>query len=771
MIEDTGVSILITDKPFAFSPIRKINPGTLTLDVPRSMLEVGCSPEDLAYVMYTSGSTGQPKGVAVPQRAVVRLVKETNFMRFGPDEVFLQFAPVSFDASTLEIWGSLLNGAKLVLFPPQLPSLVELGASLREHQVTTLWLTAGLFHQMVDHRIDDLRGIKQLLAGGDVLSVPHVKKVLEQLPHCELINGYGPTENTTFTCCYSVPRHWNGRSVPIGKPISNTQVYVLDKNLEPVPIGVPGELHIGGDGLARGYLNRPELNTEKFISSPFHPNERLYKTGDKVRWLADGTIEFFGRIDNQVKIRGFRIELEEIEAAISQHPLVQQTTVIARNTSTTDKELVGYVVLEGALENASQQIRNFLQQKLPGYMIPTHFVALNEFPLTANGKINKQSLPPPEISVVGPDSFAEPKTSTETQLQKIWENLLGRKKIGVRDNFFDLGGHSLLAVRLFAQIEKDLGEKLPLALLFQSPTIEQLASAIEAGDAPKSNSCLINIQPNGFRPPMFWLHTLGGGGGGGVLRYQKLSQFLGPEQPSYGLVAPPEPFTRIEVMAAHYIKTMRTIQPVGPYHLGGYCFGGVVAFEMAQQLQSAGEEVALLALLDSSPPNVVAERNHSRNGFNSIGALPKKLQKFFKQDRKQMRTSLERKAKKLRGKLRALFDGSIPESTNGAALEDVIDMANYPADYKHYAEVHWDALNHYTPKFFDGKITLIESTNSPMSGSPGVIWKTLARDLEIRSILATHETMLEEPHVQIVAAELNECLKRCRNDDTKICAA
>ena len=341
----------------------------------------------------------------------------------------------------------------------------------------------------------------------------------------------------------------------------------------------------------------------------------------------------------------------------------------------------------------------------------------------------------------------------------------------MRDNFFDLGGHSLLAVRLFAQIEKVIGKKLPLALLFQSPTIEQLANAIEAGDSVKSDSCLIEIQPNGFRPPMFWLHTLGGGGGGGVLRYQKLSQLLGPEQPSYGLVAPPEPFTRIETMAAHYIKTMRTIQPTGPYHLGGYCFGGIVAFEMAQQLFLTGEEVALLALMDSSPPNIIVEQNLSGNGLNSLASLPKRMRRFLKQNPKQIQAALKRKSKKLRGRFSAMFGIPLCETNGAPELEDVIDMANYPKDYKRYAEVHWNALTHYTPKFYPGKITLFETTNSPIAGTPGVIWKTLARDLEIKHILATHEKMLEEPHVQIVAAELKECLERCRNDETKICAA
>jgi len=302
--------------------------------------------ENLAYVIYTSGSTGQPKGVAVMHRSVVRLIKETNYVHLASNEVFLQFAPISFDASTFELWGCLLNGARLVVFSAHTPSLEELGRALRRYQVTTLWLTAGLFHQMVGDHLEGLRGVRQLLAGGDVLSVPHVERVLQELRECRLINGYGPTENTTFTCCYTITSADGIRgSVPIGRPIANTQVYVLDQHMNPVPIGVAGELYIGGDGLARCYLNRPDLTAEKFIADPFseEPEARLYNTGDLVRYLPDSNIEFLGRIDHQVKIRGFRIELEEIETVLAVHPAVEQAVVLAREDEPGDKRLVAYV--------------------------------------------------------------------------------------------------------------------------------------------------------------------------------------------------------------------------------------------------------------------------------------------------------------------------------------------------------------------------------------------------------------------------------------------
>ncbi|MGH9463236.1 MAG: non-ribosomal peptide synthetase, partial [Vicinamibacteria bacterium] len=309
--------------------------------------KVQVGARNLAYVIYTSGSTGRPKGTSIEHRSVVRLVRNTNYIELGPDEVFLQFAPISFDASTLELWGPLLNGARLVVCPAGRLSLEELGQVIRERGVTTLWLTAALFHQMVDTRIESLRGVRQLLAGGETLSVPHVRRMLEVIGNNRLINGYGPTENTTFTCCYVMTADTRiGHTVPIGRPISNSRVYVLDSRLQPVPVGVYGELHIGGDGLAREYLHQPQLTEEKFVPDPFgaEPGARLYKTGDRVRYLPDGNIEFLGRVDNQVKIRGYRIELGEIEAALSTHPAVREAVVLAREDTPGEKRLVAYIV-------------------------------------------------------------------------------------------------------------------------------------------------------------------------------------------------------------------------------------------------------------------------------------------------------------------------------------------------------------------------------------------------------------------------------------------
>jgi len=443
--------------------------------------ENNCTPQNLVYVIYTSGSTGKPKGVSIMHQSVVRLVKGTDYAKFGPDEVFLQFAPLSFDASTFELWGSLLNGARLVVMPPGLGALGELGEAVKRNGVTTLWLTAGLFHQIVETDLENLRGVRQLLAGGDVLSVPHLEKAADELSGCQLINGYGPTENTTFTCCYRVKggeRFEN--SVPIGFPITNTEVYILDRQTELAPIGVAGELYIGGNGLARGYLNRPDLTAESFVPNPFssRADERLYKTGDLARYRPDGSIQFLGRLDHQVKLRGYRIELGEIETALGEHSSVQDAVVVLRDSERGNKELVAYVVAApgevGA--NLREKLQGFLKKKLPCYMTPAYFVFIEKLPLTPNGKIDQRALPLPEKSRPDfADAFVAPRSEAEIKLASIWRDVLGREEIGMYDNFFDLGGHSLLATQVMSRIRETFNLNMPLRYFFEKPTVAGLA--------------------------------------------------------------------------------------------------------------------------------------------------------------------------------------------------------------------------------------------------------------------------------------------------------
>jgi len=445
----------------------------------------GATAENLAYVMYTSGSTGTPKGVSVSHRAVVRLVKETNYAELSCQEVWLQFAPLSFDASTLEIWGSLLNGGRLAVMPALLSSLDSLGQALKKHEVTTLWLTAGLFHVMVDERLSDLRSIRQLLAGGDSLSVPHVRKAFEALPQCRLINGYGPTEGTTFTCCYPVVDIEQVRAtVPIGRPVSNTRVFVLDHHLRAVPPGATGELYIAGDGLARDYHNRPMLTAERFVPNPYSeaPGARLYRTGDLVRYLPDGNIDFIGRRDLQVKVRGFRIELGEIESALSAHPSVQEVAVIARADMPGEKQLVAYLITSKQTSVSEHELRDFLRQKLPDHMIPAAFVMLEALPLTLNGKVDRQALPAPGGNRTGlAEDFVVPRTPAEEVLAAIWSQALGVDQVGIDDNFFSLGGDSIRSVQVLARAQ-ERGLTFSLQDLFQYQTIRELTQIINTAE-------------------------------------------------------------------------------------------------------------------------------------------------------------------------------------------------------------------------------------------------------------------------------------------------
>ena len=573
-------------------------------------------PNNLAYVIYTSGSTGQPKGVEVVHRGVSRLLFGVNYVQLDATQRFLQLAPISFDASTFEIWGALLHGARCVLFPRTTPTSQNLREEIHKHGITVLWLTAALFNSIIDDDSQALLEIKQLLIGGEALSVAHVQKALAALPFTQIINGYGPTENTTFTCCHPISRQIEAtiESIPIGRAIANTQVYILDAYLQPVPVGVPGELHIGGAGLARGYLNQPKLTREKFIPNPFQSSEGdkenlssdskyLYKTGDLARYLPDGTIEFLGRIDNQVKIRGFRIELGEIEAVLSQHRDVQTSCVIAREDTPGEKRLVAYIVPQPEVILTTGNLRQFLANKLPSYMLPNTFVMLESLPLTPNGKVDRRALKAPSHSSEK-DRFIEARSQLELKLVQIWSKILKVDKIGVQDNFFDLGGHSLLAPYLMAQIQQQLGKELPLTTLFQHPTIEQLAVILQSDSDDSGSSYLVAIQPNGSDLPFFCVP----GVGGKPFYLYDLGRYLGSNQPFYSFQSTDqngelEILTRIEDMASHYIQAVRSIQPQGPYFLGGHSFGGKVAFEMAQQLVGQGHEVALLVMIDIAAPS------------------------------------------------------------------------------------------------------------------------------------------------------------------------
>jgi amino acid adenylation domain-containing protein len=498
MFADAGVRLLLTS-----ASQRHIAPSTVTVALveeasaetlePKEFPQPPVGPDSLAYMMYTSGSTGDPKGTTVPHRAIVRLVRNNDFANFGTDEVFLLLAPVSFDASTLEIWGALLNGGTLAIYPPTFESLDQLDDVLAREKVTTLWLSSGLFNTVVDKKIEALRGLRQLLVGGDVVSPAHVRRVYDTNPNVTIINGYGPTENTTFTCCYSIPRDWPVElALPIGRPIRNTTVYILDENQQPMPAGVPGELHCGGDGLSHGYWNKPELTAQAFVAHPFSPGARLYRTGDRVRLLRDGNLEFLGRLDSQIKIRGFRIELGEIENALRKIEGVEDAAAVVEACDSDGKRLLAFVTARNGAMLSGPEMHEALHQSLPDYACPSRIHVVAGFPLGANGKVDKKALlaNAPKSAEAAVEETLNP---TETIIARVWRDILDAPAIGADENFFHLGGDSLRAIQAVLQINRAVGSNLTVSHIFEAPTIRMLAR--KAASAQASEAPLERIQP------------------------------------------------------------------------------------------------------------------------------------------------------------------------------------------------------------------------------------------------------------------------------------
>ena len=716
--------------------------------------------ENLAYVIYTSGSTGKPKGVMITHRGLVNhnlaIAKQYDLEK--SDRV-LQFSSMSFDIIVEELFPSWLVGSTVVVRTEEmLSSTTNFLQFIEREQVTILNLPTAFWHELVNG-LSLLKkplpsGLRLVIVGGEKASRSVYSTWLQLVgENIRWLNSYGPTETTVTATVYDPaadPESDRSLSeIPIGRPIANTQVYILDRQLQPVPIGVPGELYIGGAGLGRGYLNRPDLTADKFIRNPFSDNStaRLYKTGDTARYLSDGNIEFVGRIDFQVKIRGFRIELGEIEAALEQHPDIQQTVVLARDDERGNKRLVAYLVLKPQQAPTTNELRSFLKEKLPDYMIPSAFVILDTWPLTPNGKVDRRALPAPDQVRQEPEeTFAAPQDDLEHQLTKIWEEVLGIQPIGIQNNFFDLGGHSLLAIRLCNEIEKKLGKTLSVATLFQAPTIQQLANLLrhEACSAPCPSLAI--IQPGSSKkPPLFCIHVLGKG----FEFYRPLARYLDPEQPLYGLAAQmldqeQAPPNRVEDLAAYYIKEMRILQPQGPYFLAGVSFGGIVCFEIARQLHMQGQTVGLLALFDTlGPGEEELVPVHERAFRHLSNVLRFGLDYLLERVKKKLQT-ISLKVSLQRGH-------SLPEDLQILAL----------------MEENNEASSQYVPGVYPGRVTVYRATekvfytNSYLKSGLG--WgKLAAGGVEIHDIPSDHLGILKEPHVQVLGKKLRECLDKAQ---------
>ena len=604
MMEDAGISLLVTHA-LLVKDVSRAGMKTVCLDADWEAIEQQSSTDpcvplpssSLAYIIYTSGSTGKPKGVMIEHRSVVNfLLSMQEKPGFDENDVLVAVTTISFDIAALEVFLPLISGGKLVVAHRN--EVID-GSALLERisssGATVLQATPATWKIMSEAGWEKTPRLK-MLCGGESLPRDLANNMLQR--GAELWNMYGPTETTIWS---STERVQPGSGpVLIGRPIANTQLYIVDEQLEPVPLGSIGELLIAGDGLSRGYRNRPDLTAERFIQTPFlETGTRAYRTGDQARFCPDGRVEILGRLDHQVKVRGYRIELGEIEQVLLQHEAIKDAVVVAQQEQDGNKRLVAYYIPVAGTRLQPGELAELLQKKLPDYMVPPWFVEMEAFPVTPNGKIDRKRFPKPEgITPETGSAFVEPEGELELQLADIWKKALKKQAIGANDNFFDLGGHSLLAAYVFAQMDRQIGVKLPLGILFQAPTIRQLAARVQEKSC--SWKSLVAIQTRGDRPPLFLVH----GAEGNVLLYKNLARKLGNNQPIYGLQSrgldgSEKIDTKIEEMAAHYVEEIQGLQPKGPYFLGGYCLGGAIALEIAQQLRRAGESVALLAMLET----------------------------------------------------------------------------------------------------------------------------------------------------------------------------
>jgi amino acid adenylation domain-containing protein len=768
MLEDSGVKVLLTQRHLE-QLLPALDIRVVRLDADWRLIaeqddenptRAAC-PANLAYIIYTSGSTGRPKGVMISHRAICNHMQwMLSSFKLTEDDVVLQKTPFSFDASVWEFYAPLLVGARLVIARPAGHQDIDYQVNaIKEHSVTVVQMVPSLLKMLLEAKagLEDCRSLRRVFCGGEALSVEVQDEFFRQAD-VELYNLYGPTEATIDATSWQCAP--GQTSVHIGRPIANTQVYILDSTLEPVALGVAGELYLGGAGLARGYLHRPDLTAERFIPDALGgaAGARLYRTGDVGRYSLSGEIEYLGRIDKQVKVRGYRIELGEIEAVLNEHPAVREAVVVMLEEKRGEGRLAAYFVARKGLSLSVADLREHAKARLPEYMTPAFYKTLDELPRLPNGKVNRRALESlADDKFERPQTFIAPRETLELRLAQIWEEVLDVRPVGIKDNFFELGGHSLLAVRLIVQIQKKLGYDLPLVALFKVQTIEEIAMMLRQQSGVPLWTPLVAIQPHGARPPFFCVHPVGGN----VFCYSALARHLGTDQPFYGLQTPgldgvTQPYASIESLAAVYIEALRDVQPTGPYHLGGWSMGGLVAFEMAHQLRRQGRHVASLTLLDTQFPTA-AKRGAQFDDEHLFLRFARDLERILGVDLALDKEHLPRgePEEQLRYVLQqAAQSGCVPPDTELSQMHRLYQV--FIANMK--------AMMSYAPQVYAGRMTLVrplERASDAASKDRRQAWRKLAAEgIELHETPGNHYTMMKEPHVQRLAEYLRGALQR-----------
>jgi amino acid adenylation domain-containing protein len=752
MLENTGVKVLLTQGAAG----RRLKKENLVAEVIglESVFEeiteesadnpdVKVEGDNLAYVIYTSGSTGRPKGVMIMHSNLANSTQARNHYYSEAVSGFLSVSPFSFDSSVAGLYWTLCQGGTLIL-PPERSERdpAQLASLVMEHRASHLLCLPTLYSLLLTEIEPRQTGsLKCVIVAGEACPPDVIERHSETLEGVDLFNEYGPTEGTVWSSVYGGCVKLFRVPTPIGKPVANVQMYILDQELKPAPVGVRGEIYISGAGLARGYVGSPALTGEKFVPSRFsrRGGERLYRTGDVGRYLSDGNIEFVGRTDEQVKIRGYRIELGEIEARLAEHPLVREAVVAQRGVGEAGKRLVAYYT---GGEAGAEALRAHLSLALPEYMIPAAYVYLESLPLTPNGKLDRRALPAPHP--ISPDRVLAPRESTELYLFHIWSDVLRREDFGVRDNFFDLGGHSLAAVTLSSRVSELYEKKMPMRTVFEYPTIELMARYLRREIAFVPPSAVVPIQPRGTRRPFFSVHPRSGL----VHYYIPLARHLDQDQPfyglqSYGMDQEQSPTGSVEEMASKYVADLRRMQPDGPYQIGGWSLGGLVAYEMAQQMYAAGEEVSLLALFDTIVPSVDAsesplteEELREPKPEHLIQWLLLYGLPFDKEEVMSMPVrdfgQLYMNRFGVKGNLNTYFQLFRTEVANAMAAR------------------------HYNPQPYPGRIALFRG-NKPGKRDYG--WGELAPSkVEVYCFDASHEKFFDDPNIPALAAQLSICL-------------